>query len=140
MRSLKGLIALAALVAGCNQSGSTGPGEGLEPQFAGGSNVSISGKGTATQLSNVTIVTEASFQCPDGDLASITVSVNQASTAMNGIGQAFENCKDGPNTVVVQVNGVGKLGWDVAKAVAKFNITTRSGEDSDAKEIMLQTP
>jgi hypothetical protein len=139
MRNLTAVIAIAAVVA-CNQGASTGPSEGFGPQFAGGANVSISGKGTATQLSNLSIVTEASFQCPDGELASITVKVSQASTAMNGVGQAFENCKDGPNTVVVQVTGAGKFGWDVAKAVATFTITTRSAEDSDAKEIMIQAP
>jgi hypothetical protein len=137
-------LALAAAVMAaisCNQSSPMDPNDGSRPQFATTSTVSISGRGTALQLNNTTILTEASFTCPEGDVAAIDVSVNQPSTLTSGKGAAIENCKDGPNTVVVEVIGAGKnVSWDIARAVATWTITTKTNKDSDTKEIMIKAP
>ena len=142
MRYLAAVTAVTLVVAGCDQGTSTGPSDGSRPQFASTTSVSISGKGTATQLSNFTIVTEASFNCPEGETALINVKVDQPSTTTTGSGAVLEACKVGPNNVVVEVNGIGKgLGWDIAKADAVFSISTESSKGVvDAKEITIKAP
>jgi hypothetical protein len=104
-------------------------------------NVSISGKGTADQLDEFTILTYASFQCPEGVLADISVKVDQPSTGSTGFGRALETCRVGPNTVVIRVVGAGvKAGWDIAKAHAVWSITAGLDSDQDEKDIMITAP
>lgn len=141
MRYLPSALAIAVTLAACQPDGSTGPRQVSVPGLNAATNVSISGKGTATQVNSATIVTEASFQCPEGQTALITVAVYQPSDGGDEINSAFEKCKEGPNTVVVDVGHAP--GWDIARVYARWSITMPPSvfpEDRDEKWIMILAP
>jgi hypothetical protein len=147
MRHLAVVLAVGAIaLAGCDRDTPTAPDDGAQPQFATAQTVSISGKGTAEmEFFEQFAETYVSFQCPEGETATIVVHVQQEhanGTVTEGVGGIEEGCRDGPNSAAVTAAIIACSGppcfFDVGRAHAVWTITTLSGSDTDEKNILIQ--
>jgi hypothetical protein len=137
------VVASGIVLAGCDQDSPTGP-DDLRPQFqSNATTVSISGKGTAgLYLFNQQVETYASFQCPEGERATVVVQLSQAhsdGSVTDGLGSVEEDCRGGPNTVVVTVSCYTFPNcWDVARATGFWQLITPSGSATDTKDVSIK--